>query len=136
MTAPAQPTFVGVDGCKHGWVAVAIDPTGFLAAHRFPTFDALLLANPHAAAIAVDMPIGLVDEPCRAADRSAREVLGSARSSIFNAPALSVLAATTYDQARTLSHGACGKSLSAQSFAPMRRRTASGPGSTRRSTHR
>jgi predicted RNase H-like nuclease len=117
VQAPAPPTFVGVDGCKLGWVAVAVDSTGFVAAHTFPTFDAVLLAHPHAATIAVDMPIGLVDAPCRAADQAARDFLKSARSSVFNAPARSVLAAATYEQARALSNAVCGKSLSAQSFA-------------------
>jgi predicted RNase H-like nuclease len=117
MTAPAPSTFLGVDGCKLGWVAVAIDPTGFVSAHPFPDFDAVLLAYPHAAAIAVDIPIGLVDALSRDADLSAREFLRSARSSVFPSPARSVLAATTYAEARTLSHAACGKSLSAQSFA-------------------
>lgn len=117
MPPQAPPTFVGVDGCKLGWVTVVLDPTGFVGAQHFPNFAAVLLAYPHAQVIAVDMPIGLVDEPSRAADHSARAFLGSAGSSIFNAPARAVLDAMTHEQAKALSLAACGKSLSAQSFA-------------------
>lgn len=112
-----SPTFVGVDGCKLGWVAVAISRTEFLAAHAFRTFEALLLAYPPPTTIAVDIPIGLVDEPTRDADRAAREFLRSASSSVFPSPVLSVLSATTYAEAQALSRAACRKSLSAQTFA-------------------
>jgi hypothetical protein len=86
VNAPAPRTFVGVDGCKLGWVTIALDDSGFVAARHFPTFDALLLASSPTDVIAVDMPIGLVDSPSRAADQASREFLQSARASVFNPP--------------------------------------------------
>ncbi len=73
--------FIGVDGCVHGWVAVAIGDEGFVAARRFSAFTELAAAHTRATSIGVDIPIGLVDEPARFADQAARRFLkGNARS--------------------------------------------------------
>jgi predicted RNase H-like nuclease len=68
------------------------------------------------AAAAVDMPIGLAPEGPRRADVEARRQLGPRRSSVFPAPARSVLAASTYDEACALSRAVCGKAISKQLF--------------------
>lgn len=46
----------------------------------------------------------------------ARRRLGPRRSSVFPAPARSVLAASTYEEACALSRAACGKAISKQLF--------------------
>ena len=97
----------GVDGCKGGWIAVYEDTeSGELdcrvavcerkAEHadhdRSCAFEAVMRHHPPLAAVAVDMPIGLCDDKDgRACDRAARKVLGKRSSSIFSAPAASVL---------------------------------------------
>src|SRR5262245_9293744 len=86
---------VGVDGCRGGWIAAALEPErGRWTALVLPDFAALLAAFPDAAAIAVDIPIGLPADGPRACDRLARARLGPRRSSVFPAPSRALLALT------------------------------------------
>src|SRR6266700_814257 len=74
----------GVDGCRAGWLVVH----GGRAA-VCTDFAEVLTALPDDAVVAVDMPIGLVDEHepgGRAVDRAARARLGAKRSSVFSPP--------------------------------------------------
>ena len=70
---------VGVDGIPAGWVAVALEEGRFLDMRAFRRFADVIEASPQAAAIGVDIPIGLPgDIPGdggmrRAADEQARE---------------------------------------------------------------
>jgi len=68
------------------------------------------------AAVAIDIPIGLAPQGPRRADIEARQRLGPRRSSVFPAPVRSVLTATTYEQACSLSRAACGKAISKQLY--------------------
>jgi len=68
------------------------------------------------AALAIDMPIGLINEHPRTADVEARKVLGARRSSVFPTPVLATLDAADYDAARVRSVEACGTSLSKQAW--------------------
>lgn len=68
------------------------------------------------ATAAVDIPIGLASGGPRRADVEARRLLGPRRSSVFPAPARSVLAATSYEEACALSRAASGKAISKQLF--------------------
>ncbi|HUZ73117.1 MAG TPA: DUF429 domain-containing protein [Stellaceae bacterium] len=73
--------FVGVDGCRAGWIAVTIDARGrreFAVLARFQAIAAL-----NAVRAMIDMPIGLPDTGYRACDRAARLLLGAARSRVF-----------------------------------------------------
>lgn len=108
-----MPRALGVDAAgRHGWVAVAVDASGFAGAHLAPTLrdviaaaDAdALRAGPGAAiaAVGVDIPIGLIDGPQRAADRAARAFVGPRRASVFWAPHRSALGFT--DQASANAH--------------------------------
>jgi predicted RNase H-like nuclease len=72
-----------------------------------PDFAAVLAALPDDAVVALDMPIGLVDEHQpggRDVDRAARVQLGPKRSSVFSAPPRCTLGARTLPDARR--HGA------------------------------
>lgn len=101
---------VGVDGCRGGWVAVALPgPEVVVRA----TLREVLATYPDAACVAVDMPIGLPTGPGgRAADRAARRLLGRASSRVFSAPTRACLEPATYAAARLVE-----PSLSAQSYA-------------------
>jgi predicted RNase H-like nuclease len=68
------------------------------------------------AGVAIDIPIGLAEDGARRADVEARQWLGPRRSSVFPAPVRSVLTATTYDEACSLSRATCGKAISKQLF--------------------
>lgn len=70
-----------------------------------------------AAAIIVDMPIGLGDTPrTRECEADARRLLGSRRSSVFSTPLRAMLAMSTFEEAND--HGKrCGAGLSRQAWA-------------------
>jgi predicted RNase H-like nuclease len=97
-----MPPVAGVDGCRAGWVVVH-DRHATVR----PDFAAVLAALPGDAIVALDMPIGLVDEHQpggRDADRAARVELGPKRNSVFSAPPRCALGARTLRDARR--HGA------------------------------
>ena len=97
-----MPPVAGVDGCRAGWIVVHDR-----RATVHPDFAAVLAALPDDAVVAVDMPIGLVDEHepgGRDVDRAARMTLGPKRSSVFSAPPRCALGARTLRDARR--HGA------------------------------
>jgi predicted RNase H-like nuclease len=88
----------GVDGCKGGWVVVT-ESESFVC----PNFEAALAALPDDSVIAVDMPIGLLDEYVaggRAADRAARRALPAKASSVFSAPPRRAFGARTLPDAQ------------------------------------
>ncbi len=97
-------------------MAIGIDDAGFVQARRFGDFAALIRAFEDARVIGVDMPIGLVDAPVRAADQAARAYLAGAASSVFNAPVRAALHADSYEDASAISRRIAGKGLSKQSF--------------------
>ena len=106
----------GVDGCRGGWIVVLIEyKAGEVRDHRvtlYPTFADVLALDPQPTIIAIDMPIGLLDEPQpggRECDRQARKLLSRRASSIFSPPTRPMLKATHYEQVRT-------QGLSIQSF--------------------
>jgi predicted RNase H-like nuclease len=74
---------VGADGCPSGWVAVALEAGAVADVEVVTRLDEVLTRRP--AAVAVDMPIGLVDG-ARDADRAARRLLPGRASSVFAAP--------------------------------------------------
>ncbi len=109
----------GVDGCRGGWLALR----GKFVRKKFVQEKPLLLSRfeeifglPKAPKIiAVDIPIGLLDEPRpggRECDRLARCLLGWPRaSSIFTPPLRPALKTNDYQEAKSLSGG-----LSKQAF--------------------
>ena len=73
--------FLGVDGCRSGWIAVTIDRsgrTGFTLLPRIAEIAAL-----GAGWAMIDMPIGLPESGYRACDLAARKFLGAACSRVF-----------------------------------------------------
>ncbi|HEY3107676.1 MAG TPA: DUF429 domain-containing protein [Chloroflexota bacterium] len=111
---------VGVDGCPAGWIAVRVDPAARAwraAVHG--SFAQLLEAYRDAAAIGVDIPIGLPEAGARACDRAARARLGPRRSSVFNPPTRRLLAsigAAPYRDANALARRDLGHGIGAQAF--------------------
>lgn len=91
-----MPVVAGVDGCRGGWCVVvvdgALDRARLVAAPRF--LDVLAL-QPLPEAVAIDIPIGLLEaaEPGgRPCDRAARERLGQPRArSVFSPPVRAAL---------------------------------------------
>ena len=113
---------VGADVWKRGWVAVRLSDEGVVDVRSFPSLTALLEGSPAAAAVGVDIPIGLPDPPPRRADVVARERLGPRSSSVFSAIPAPVLEAETYQEALARCRDLYGIGLSAQAYA-LRHRT-------------
>lgn len=111
--------FIGVDGCRGGWLAVIAEFHNRRIQretyHKYSLFSELLKGNSDAEVIAIDIPIGLLDEPIsggRPCDVAARKLLeGTRKSSIFSPPIRRTLQATTYEEANALNDG-----MSRQSF--------------------
>ncbi len=106
---PKKPPLVwvaGVDGCRGGWFVIlaAVSASSAqplrVAARRCASFRDVLALPEKPVALAVDMPVGLLDRPHpggRACDREARKLLGRARgSSVFTPPTRPGLSALAY----------------------------------------
>jgi predicted RNase H-like nuclease len=111
-----MPWLAGVDGCRAGWLVVLAQYASSAVTLRdvqlCSRFDDVLALQPLPDVIAVDIPIGLLDEPRsggRDCDRQARHLLGRRACSVFTPPCRRILQATHYDQVR-------GYGLSRQAF--------------------
>jgi predicted RNase H-like nuclease len=93
---------LGLDACRGKWLAVALDEGHFDDARIASDAASLVSASPDAAAIGVDIPIGLPETPLREADRTAREFVGERRSSVFATFPSVVLEAPTYEEAKAI----------------------------------
>jgi predicted RNase H-like nuclease len=111
---------VGFDGCPAGWVAVTL-VDGAVRDVEVVARLAPAVAVRGPAAIAIDMPIGLVDG-IRDADVAARRLLPGRASSVFSTPPRAVVdgwrdgTVTTHAQATALAVATTGKGLSQQAW--------------------
>jgi predicted RNase H-like nuclease len=110
--------FVGVDGCRFGWVAVA-EEAGRLEYRLFGAMSDVLAAHPDAERILVDIPIGLPSKQCpvRPCDLLARKLLGAPRaSSVFPPPSRAACRAASVAEARRINLSEVERSLSEQAW--------------------
>jgi predicted RNase H-like nuclease len=116
---------IGVDGCPSGWVVVMLED-GAVAevtvVDRLGEHLAAVAEGPgELGAVAVDIPIGLIDAD-RDADRAARQLLPGRASSVFSTPPRSVVDAwaagrlATHAEASELARTVSGKGLSQQAW--------------------
>lgn len=108
--------YVGVDGCRAGWFAVALLDGGGHEFGLFPTIGGLWNAWKTADRVLIDIPIGLPEEGTRAADREARALLKARRSSIFSVPVRAAVYASAYAEASEINRQITGKKVSKQSW--------------------
>ena len=109
---------LGVDGCRAGWVGVALGPEG-LGAYAAPDLSTLLArsdADGPVAVVGIDIPIGLVDVGWRRADRLAQGALGARRSSIFPTPVRAALEAPSHAAGVVVSRERSGAGFSIQAW--------------------
>jgi predicted RNase H-like nuclease len=111
----------GVDGCRDGWVAAVCVGDGLVRLCGFNTVTELMSGLGSAARVAIDVPIGLLDEGRRECDVMARAMLGERRNSVFTAPIRPVLGATSYRSACDLRHEVEGKRMSRQAWGIVRK---------------
>lgn len=108
--------YVGVDGCKAGWLAVVLDDRD-VSWTVCPEFVDVADQFADACCLFVDMPIGLPASGTREADRLARESLPRhLKGSIFNTPVRSAVHAPDKATAKQINKALTGKSLSEQSL--------------------
>lgn len=109
---------LGVDIWKGRWIVVTLQDGRFDAAVVCDDFAAVLELANDARAIAVDVPIGLVESGRRAADLAARSFLiGHRRSSVFPTAPRPALECETYEDANITCRRLTEKGLSKQSYA-------------------
>jgi predicted RNase H-like nuclease len=112
-----QRQCVGVDGARHGWLAVW-EQGEALAWVVYDNPTALCSAHRDATVIAVDIPIGLSDHGPRAPDVAARRFVGGKRaSSVFSAPVRAIIDSTTQPEASRRHRAIDGRGFGAQAFA-------------------
>jgi predicted RNase H-like nuclease len=101
----------GIDGCKSGWVAVTLAPSGVSVA-----VAATLTALPLGAVTGIDMPLGLLAAGWRTADLLARRVLGRRGSCVFAIPPRPVWEQPAYANANQSCRELTGRGMSIQAW--------------------
>ena len=93
----------GLDGCRAGWIAAFVRPSGDNGVIRvMPSFTDLAMEREQPVVVAVDMPIGLPERTGpggRPAENMVRPLLGARQSSVFSVPSRAALEAADYRQA-------------------------------------
>ena len=115
--------YVGVDGSKGGWFAVALNDKHDWKVDLFPTIRELWDKYSTAELILVDIPIGLLDDSTawRLCDLKARELLGTRCTSVFMAPCRQAFTAKTHEEASYINKDITGKGLAIQTWSIMRK---------------
>ncbi len=108
---------VGVDGCRHGWIAVTGEGAS-LDYRPFSSMRELLAFHGDASRVLVDIPIGLPWKECpaRPCDVLARQKLGHRHVCVFAAPSRAACQAGSKAEARERNLAELGKSLSEQAL--------------------
>lgn len=110
---------IGVDGCRAGWLAVALGPAGGFHLGCYPSISDLWRQGQDAAQILIDIPIGLVSAGSaeRTVDSMARRLLRPRRhASVFSPPCREALRAKNYTEACRINQAICGRKLSIQTW--------------------
>lgn len=109
--------FVGVDGCKGGWIA-AIQDGGNFRLEKYTNISALVNENADYNEMLVDMVIGLQSKASDVRpDNVARALIPGRTSTVFAVPARQAVYADTKEEIREANKNALGKDLPAQTIA-------------------
>lgn len=110
-------SFVGVDGCKEGYVAVNITDDSFNI-DIFKSIEEICFKYRESKSVIIDMPIGLPEnEKDIRPEAYARKILSSRASCVFNVPCRQAVYKNEYHEANEINKRILGKGLSKQSFA-------------------
>lgn len=107
---------VGVDGWRKGWVGIVLVGGRFCRAFVAEGFAGVMEQAADVQVVAVDMPVGLLEDEPRRCDAEARARLGARRSAVFPAPPRSVLERPTYAEALAWARQRTGKGVSRQAY--------------------
>lgn len=108
--------FIGVDGCRGGWFAVALGSGRNWVIGIYKTIDELWNAMNSPSMMFIDIPIGLPHSNRRDCDLETRKLLGRRSSSVFAVPCRKALRAKTYQQACRINKQVVGVKLSIQTW--------------------
>ena len=110
--------FVGVDGCRAGWLAIGLETEHDWKVNTFPDVSSLRDHHRRASLILIDIPIGLKADGRaeRRCDPEARKLLGPRRSSVFPAPCREAIYASSYQEACDINQRLTGKRLSVENW--------------------
>ena len=116
---PASGTAYGIDGCRAGWLYLALARSGEPGWGVVGAIEELVSGADDSDRIYVDTPIGLPNgRERRLCDGEARRRLGARRASaVFPAPVRAALAADTYEDANRISREETGRGMTQQTFA-------------------
>lgn len=109
---------LGVDGCKAGWIGIALSggrTTPYFAS-RIGELVEKASADGPLDVVAVDIPIGLADASRRKADVLARKALGRRWMSVFITPVRSALLLQDYEAASAENLRIAGERISRQAY--------------------
>lgn len=108
-------TYLGIDGCRGGWIVAMIDEDGKLSHLVVSSLNDL--ANISFQLALIDIPLEFADQCYRSCEIAAQLLLGSPkRASIFMTPHRSAVFANNYYEANLLNRQHLGKGLSKQSW--------------------
>ena len=109
--------FMGVDGCRGGWVAAVLDH-GDLRLERYDMVDPLVERYPLFDAFLIDMAVGLRNSSDQVRpDDAARKELGIKGSSVFPIPSRDAVYTNGEEAQKAANLRTLGKSLAKQSIA-------------------
>ena len=110
--------FVGVDGCRAGWLAIGLETEGNWQVNMFSDVSRLWDYHRQASLILIDIPIGLKTggKAERRCDPVVRKLLGPRRSSVFPAPCREAIYASSYQEACDINQRLTGKRLSVENW--------------------
>lgn len=107
---------IGVDGCKKGWFAIRLEPSGASSANVYSTIVDLWDEWSDASLILIDIPIGL-SETKRQCDKDARHALGRRHPTVFTPPCREALRHDAHKEGSTVNRQVTGRGLSKQAWA-------------------
>ena len=107
---------VGADACVGGWVAVAWASGQVVRVWFAASLVALLVEEPAATAVGLDLPLGGVADGWRRADREAKRLLGAQHAKVFAVPPRPVWDEPNYAAANARCRAITGAGLSVQAY--------------------
>jgi predicted RNase H-like nuclease len=113
------PRALGVDGCRSGWVGIALGPGSEVRAYLGTTVADLVSAaerDGNVEVVGVDIPIGLPDAGVRAADVLAKKAIAPLHSSVFMTPVREALTAPDHATAVRVNRDRAGSGVSIQAY--------------------
>lgn len=110
-----QPLYIGIDGCRGGWIVACIDMSNNL--HHFVIKKLDELPTISIVKAFIDIPLAFATDTYRSCEIEARALLGARKAaSIFLTPCRQAALAESYLEANRLNRLYLGKGLSIQSW--------------------